>query len=98
MKLRQLIIVYGLLEVSQDFVECCRVFGGKDIKVYMLKLYEIVDVTSEIYIYQVNLLVFELYRSKCFLLQIRDRYIRNMVVSEIDMVFCRSRLYSLWGL
>ena len=54
MKPRQLIIVHGPPEASQDLAECCRAFGGKDIKVYMPKLHETVDATSETHIYQVN--------------------------------------------
>lgn len=57
MKPRQLIIVHGPPEASQDLAECCRAFGGKDIKVYMPKLHETVDATSETHIYQVNMLV-----------------------------------------
>uniref|UniRef100_A0A4X1SMM9 Cleavage and polyadenylation specificity factor subunit 2 n=1 Tax=Sus scrofa TaxID=9823 RepID=A0A4X1SMM9_PIG len=55
MKPRQLIIVHGPPEASQDLAECCRAFGGKDIKVYMPKLHETVDATSETHIYQVRL-------------------------------------------
>lgn len=55
MKPRQLIIVHGPPEASQDLAECCRAFGGKDIKVYMPKLHETVDATSETHIYQVNM-------------------------------------------
>lgn len=54
MKPRQLIIVHGPPEASQDLAECCRAFGGKDIKVYMPKLHETVDATSETHIYQVR--------------------------------------------
>lgn len=54
MKPRQLIIVHGPPEASQDLAECCRAFGGKDIKVYMPKLHETVDATSETHIYQVS--------------------------------------------
>lgn len=71
MKPRQLIIVHGPPEASQDLAECCRGFGGKDIKVYMPKLHETVDATSETHIYQVSTLAFEPRRSKYFLLQIR---------------------------
>lgn len=59
MKPRQLIIVHGPPEASQDLAECCRAFGGKDIKVYMPKLHETVDATSETHIYQVNVLAVE---------------------------------------
>ncbi|XP_054256059.1 cleavage and polyadenylation specificity factor subunit 2 isoform X2 [Indicator indicator] len=55
MKPRQLIIVHGPPEASQDLAECCRAFGGKDIKVYMPKLHETIDATSETHIYQVRL-------------------------------------------
>ncbi|EMP39872.1 Cleavage and polyadenylation specificity factor subunit 2 [Chelonia mydas] len=55
MKPRQLIIVHGPPEASQDLSESCRAFGGKDIKVYMPKLHETVDATSETHIYQVRL-------------------------------------------
>lgn len=55
MKPRQLIIVHGPPEASQDLTESCRAFGGKDIKVYMPKLHETVDATSETHIYQVRL-------------------------------------------
>ncbi|XP_013796145.1 cleavage and polyadenylation specificity factor subunit 2 isoform X4 [Apteryx mantelli] len=55
MKPRQLIIVHGPPEASQDLAECCRAFGGKDIKVYVPKLHETVDATSETHIYQVRL-------------------------------------------
>ncbi|XP_062351467.1 cleavage and polyadenylation specificity factor subunit 2 isoform X2 [Cinclus cinclus] len=55
MKPRQLVIVHGPPEASQDLAECCRAFGGKDIKVYMPKLHETVDATSETHIYQVRL-------------------------------------------
>lgn len=54
MKPRQLVIVHGPPEASQDLAECCRAFGGKDIKVYMPKLHETVDATSETHIYQVR--------------------------------------------
>lgn len=54
MKPRQLVIVHGPPEASQDLAECCRAFGGKDIKVYMPKLHETVDATSETHIYQVS--------------------------------------------
>lgn len=70
MKPRQLIIVHGPPEASQDLAECCRAFGGKDIKVYMPKLHETVDATSETHIYQVNMGASEPHRSKCFLSQI----------------------------
>lgn len=59
MKPRQLIIVHGPPEASQDLAECCRAFGGKDIKVYMPKLHETVDATSETHIYQVSVLAFK---------------------------------------
>lgn len=55
MKPRQLIIVHGPPEASQDLTESCRAFGGKDIKVYMPKLHETIDATSETHIYQVRL-------------------------------------------
>lgn len=55
MKPRQLIIVHGPPEASQDLAESCRAFGGKDIKVYMPKLHETIDATSETHIYQVRL-------------------------------------------
>ncbi|XP_025070311.1 cleavage and polyadenylation specificity factor subunit 2 isoform X2 [Alligator sinensis] len=55
MKPRQLVIVHGPPEASQDLAESCRAFGGKDIKVYMPKLHETVDATSETHIYQVRL-------------------------------------------
>lgn len=71
MKPRQLIIVHGPPEASQDLAECCRAFGGKDIKVYMPKLHETVDATSETHIYQVRVLAFEPHRNKYFLLQMR---------------------------
>lgn len=54
MKPRQLIIVHGPPEASLDLAECCRAFGGKDIKVYMPKLHETVDATSETHIYQAS--------------------------------------------
>lgn len=54
MKPRQLVIVHGPPEASQDLAECCRAFGGKDIKVYVPKLHETVDATSETHIYQVR--------------------------------------------
>ncbi len=53
MKPRQLIIVHGPPEASQDLAESCKAFSGKDIKVYMPKLQETVDATSETHIYQV---------------------------------------------
>ena len=59
MKPRQLIIVHGPPEASQDLAECCRAFGGKDIKVYMPKLHDTVDATSETHIYQVSVLAFK---------------------------------------
>lgn len=77
MKPRQLIIVHGPPEASQDLAECCRAFGGKDIKVYMPKLHETVDATSETHIYQVNVPALEPLKSKCFVLPIRaDRCMR----------------------
>lgn len=54
MKPRQLIIVHGPPEASQDLAESCRAFGGKDIKVYTPKLHETIDATSETHIYQVR--------------------------------------------
>ncbi len=53
MKPRQLIIVHGPPVASQDLAESCKAFSGKDIKVYMPKLQETVDATSETHIYQV---------------------------------------------
>lgn len=53
MKPRQLIIVHGPPEASQDLAESCKAFSGKDIKVYTPKLQETVDATSETHIYQV---------------------------------------------
>uniref|UniRef100_A0A673GEZ4 Cleavage and polyadenylation specificity factor subunit 2 n=1 Tax=Sinocyclocheilus rhinocerous TaxID=307959 RepID=A0A673GEZ4_9TELE len=55
MKPRQLIIVHGPPEASQDLAESCKAFSGKDIKVYKPKLQETVDATSETHIYQVRL-------------------------------------------
>ncbi|XP_067274317.1 cleavage and polyadenylation specificity factor subunit 2 [Pseudorasbora parva] len=55
MKPRQLVIVHGPPEASQDLAESCKAFSGKDIKVYMPKLQETVDATSETHIYQVRL-------------------------------------------
>ncbi|OCT65073.1 hypothetical protein XELAEV_18041315mg [Xenopus laevis] len=55
MKPRQLIIVHGPPDATQDLAEACRAFGGKDIKVYTPKLHETVDATSETHIYQVRL-------------------------------------------
>uniref|UniRef100_A0A672P4T3 Cleavage and polyadenylation specificity factor subunit 2 n=1 Tax=Sinocyclocheilus grahami TaxID=75366 RepID=A0A672P4T3_SINGR len=55
MKPRQLIIVHGPPEASQDLAESCKAFSGKDIKVYTPKLQETVDATSETHIYQVRL-------------------------------------------
>eukprot|EP00061_Rhincodon_typus_P017806 g46671.t1 len=55
MKPRQLIIVHGPPESSQDLAESCKAFGGKDIKVYTPKLQETIDATSETHIYQVRL-------------------------------------------
>ncbi|XP_072283809.1 cleavage and polyadenylation specificity factor subunit 2 [Pyxicephalus adspersus] len=55
MKPRQLVIVHGPPDASQDLAEACRAFGGKDIKVYTPKLHETVDATSETHIYQVRL-------------------------------------------
>uniref|UniRef100_A0A8C1Z3F7 Cleavage and polyadenylation specificity factor subunit 2 n=1 Tax=Cyprinus carpio TaxID=7962 RepID=A0A8C1Z3F7_CYPCA len=55
MKPRQLIIVHGPPEASQDLAESCKAFSGKDIKVYVPKLQETVDATSETHIYQVRL-------------------------------------------
>ncbi|XP_013875428.1 cleavage and polyadenylation specificity factor subunit 2 [Austrofundulus limnaeus] len=54
MKPRQLVIVNGSPEASQDLAESCRAFS-KDIKVYTPKLQETVDATSETHIYQVRL-------------------------------------------
>ena len=71
MKPRQLIIVHGPPEASQDLAECCRAFGGKDIKVYMPKLHETVDATSETHIYQVSVLAPEPCEINTLLLQIR---------------------------
>lgn len=53
MKPRQLIIVHGPPESSQDLAESCKIFGGKDIKLYTPKLQETIDATSETHIYQV---------------------------------------------
>lgn len=53
MKPRQLVIVRGPPEASQDLAESCKAFSGKDIKVYTPKLQETVDATSETHIYQV---------------------------------------------
>lgn len=53
MKPRQLVIVHGPPEASQDLAESCKAFSGKDIKVYTPKLQETVDATSETHIYQV---------------------------------------------
>ncbi|KAI2652297.1 Cleavage and polyadenylation specificity factor subunit 2 [Labeo rohita] len=55
MKPRQLIIVHGPPEASQDLADSCKAFSGKDIKVYTPKLQETVDATSETHIYQVRL-------------------------------------------
>lgn len=55
MKPRQLIIVHGPPESSQDLAESCKIFGGKDIKLYTPKLQETIDATSETHIYQVRL-------------------------------------------
>ncbi|XP_017551173.1 cleavage and polyadenylation specificity factor subunit 2 [Pygocentrus nattereri] len=55
MKPRQLVIVHGPPEASQDLAESCKAFSGKDIKVYTPKLQETVDATSETHIYQVRL-------------------------------------------
>ncbi|XP_055042237.1 cleavage and polyadenylation specificity factor subunit 2 [Misgurnus anguillicaudatus] len=55
MKPRQLIIVHGPPEASQDLADSCKAFSGKDIKVYTPKLHETVDGTSETHIYQVRL-------------------------------------------
>ncbi|XP_062857770.1 cleavage and polyadenylation specificity factor subunit 2 [Trichomycterus rosablanca] len=55
MKPRQLIIVHGPPETSQDLADSCKAFSGKDIKVYTPKLQETVDATSETHIYQVRL-------------------------------------------
>lgn len=52
MKPRQLVIVNGLPDASQDLAESCRAFSGK---VYTPKLQETVDATSETHIYQVRL-------------------------------------------
>lgn len=54
MKPRQLVIVHGPPEASLDLAESCKVFSGKDIKVYTPKLQETVDATSETHIYQVR--------------------------------------------
>uniref|UniRef100_A0A8C6KAJ4 Cleavage and polyadenylation specificity factor subunit 2 n=1 Tax=Nothobranchius furzeri TaxID=105023 RepID=A0A8C6KAJ4_NOTFU len=54
MKPRQLVIVHGSPEASQDLAESCKAFS-KDIKVYTPKLQETVDATSETHIYQVRL-------------------------------------------
>uniref|UniRef100_H2M7W9 Cleavage and polyadenylation specificity factor subunit 2 n=1 Tax=Oryzias latipes TaxID=8090 RepID=H2M7W9_ORYLA len=54
MKPRQLVIVHGPPEASQDLAESCKAFS-KDIKVYTPKLQETVDATSETHIYQVRL-------------------------------------------
>lgn len=56
MKPRQLVIVHGPPEASQDLAESCKAFS-KDIKVYTPKLQETVDATSETHIYQVCLVV-----------------------------------------
>lgn len=53
MKPRQLVIVNGSPEASQDLAESCKAFS-KDIKVYTPKLQETVDATSETHIYQVS--------------------------------------------
>lgn len=53
MKPRQLVIVRGPPEASQDLAESCKAFS-KDIKVYTPKLQETVDATSETHIYQVG--------------------------------------------
>ncbi|XP_073788465.1 cleavage and polyadenylation specificity factor subunit 2 isoform X2 [Danio rerio] len=55
MKPRQLIIVHGPPDASQDLAESCKAYSGKDIKVYIPKLQETVDATSETHIYQVRL-------------------------------------------
>ncbi|XP_063079658.1 cleavage and polyadenylation specificity factor subunit 2 [Engraulis encrasicolus] len=55
MKPRQLVIVNGLPDASQDLADSCKAFSGKDIKVYTPKLQETVDATSETHIYQVRL-------------------------------------------
>uniref|UniRef100_A0A4W4F547 Cleavage and polyadenylation specificity factor subunit 2 n=1 Tax=Electrophorus electricus TaxID=8005 RepID=A0A4W4F547_ELEEL len=55
MKPRQLVVVRGPPEASQDLAESCKAFSGKDIKVYTPKLQETVDATSETHIYQVRL-------------------------------------------
>lgn len=54
MKPRQLVIVHGPPEASQDLAESCKAFS-KDIKVYTPKLQETIDATSETHIYQVRL-------------------------------------------
>lgn len=54
MKPRQLVIVNGPPDASQDLSESCKAFSGKDIKVYTPKLQETVDATSETHIYQVR--------------------------------------------
>ncbi|XP_076127785.1 cleavage and polyadenylation specificity factor subunit 2 [Alosa pseudoharengus] len=55
MKPRQLVIVNGPPDASQDLAESCKAFSGKDIKVYTPKQHETVDATSETHIYQVRL-------------------------------------------
>ncbi|MBN3325443.1 CPSF2 factor, partial [Atractosteus spatula] len=55
MKPRQLVIVHGPPEASQDLAESCKAFSGKDIKIYTPKHQETVDATSETHIYQVRL-------------------------------------------
>ncbi|XP_017267215.1 cleavage and polyadenylation specificity factor subunit 2 [Kryptolebias marmoratus] len=54
MKPRQLVIVHGSPEASQDLAESCKAFS-KDLKVYTPKLQETIDATSETHIYQVRL-------------------------------------------
>uniref|UniRef100_UPI00358E8751 cleavage and polyadenylation specificity factor subunit 2 n=1 Tax=Myxine glutinosa TaxID=7769 RepID=UPI00358E8751 len=55
MKPRQVIIVHGSADATQHLTEACRAIGGKDIKVFVPRLYETVDATSENLIYQVRL-------------------------------------------
>ncbi|CAH2225136.1 cleavage and polyadenylation specificity factor subunit 2-like isoform X2 [Pelobates cultripes] len=55
MKPRQLVILHGPPDARRNLAEACRAFGGKDIKVYIPKLHETVNATSETHIYQVRL-------------------------------------------
>uniref|UniRef100_A0A8C4N487 Cleavage and polyadenylation specificity factor subunit 2 n=1 Tax=Eptatretus burgeri TaxID=7764 RepID=A0A8C4N487_EPTBU len=54
-RLGWVIIVHGSADATQHLTEACRAIGGKDIKVFVPRLYETVDATSENLIYQVRL-------------------------------------------